>query len=457
MTALGVTSLSTAIRMGMDVDDEVIDNALNYLNGQIDHGGTINNNLMVFVYYAISEWEPELIKKEKLDTLFELRDKLSYYSTALLGLTYRNLFRYENGSFDKHSSIVIDKTNPMINSNNESDSLSKMKIILSNLLDRMEADSNNNTVFWQLKSRSYWRWYNNNIETSATILKFINSVDPMNENLVKIINWLVSERRGTAWKSTKDTGLLLEVLMEYIKTHEELGVDYLLTVFLDGEPIKEVKVDRDNIFTFDNKIKIDEITIGKHKIKVEKKSVGNLNYQVLLNYFSKEDSISSAGNEIFIQRKYYRLIKEIVKNADSLETISYKEVPLLANETLTSGEEIRVKLKIESKNDYEYLAFEDRKPSGAEYKLLRSWGGYMELRDEKVLFFKTYLRQGTTEIQYDLRAEIPGKFNVMPAIGYAMYAPDISANSESMKMNIVDKIYEKDNIQNNVYKLNKQT
>jgi uncharacterized protein YfaS (alpha-2-macroglobulin family) len=303
----------------------------------------------------------------------------------------------------------------------------------------MKVDNSNNTAFWQLNSPYYWRWYNSNIETSATILKFINSVDPENENLIKIINWLVNKRRGTSWNSTKDTGLLLEVLMEYIKTHGELDVDYLLTVSLDGEPIKEIKVDRGNIFTFDNKIKIDEITTGKHKIKVEKKGVGNLNYQVLLNYFSKEDSISSAGNEIFIQREYYRLIKEIVKNADSLETISYKEIPLLTNETLTSGDEIRVKLKIESKNDYEYLAFEDRKPSGAEYKLLRSWGGYMELRDEKVLFFRTYLRQGMTEIQYDLRAEIPGKFNVMPAIGYAMYVPDILGNSESMKINIVDK------------------
>jgi uncharacterized protein YfaS (alpha-2-macroglobulin family) len=444
MTALGVISLSTAVRMDINVDNKIIDKAVNYLNNQVNYRENIDNNLAVFIYYALSECNPKLISNGKLDTLFVLRDELSYYSIALLGLAYRNLFRYENGIFDKHSRILIDKDNPIIKSKTNSNSLSKLKIILSNLLDRMEVDNTNNTAFWKLKSPYYWRWYNSNIETSATILKFINSVDPENENLIKVINWLVNNRRGNVWYSTKDTGLLLEILMEYIKIHGELDVDYVLTVSLDGEPIKEVKVDRDNIFTFDNKIKIEKLATGKHKIKVEKKGVGNLNYQVLLNYFSKEDSISSAGNEIFIQREYYRLIKENIKNDNGLQNISYKEVPLLNDETVTSGDEIRVKLKIKSKNDYEYLAFEDRKPSGAEYKLLRSWGGYMELRDEKVLFFRTSLRQGMTEIQYDLRAEIPGKFNVMPAIGYAMYVPDIATNSNSIKINVVDKTVNKE-------------
>jgi len=104
-----------------------------------------------------------------------------------------------------------------------------------------------------------------------------------------------------------------------------------------------------------------------------------------------------------------------------------------------SGDEIRVKLYIESKNDYEYLVFEDRKPSGAEFKLIKSWGGYMEFRDEKAVFFKNYLPQGKTIISYDIRAEIPGVFNVMPSLGYAMYVPEIFGSSSSIKIKIIDK------------------
>jgi uncharacterized protein YfaS (alpha-2-macroglobulin family) len=192
------------------------------------------------------------------------------------------------------------------------------------------------------------------------------------------------------------------------------------------------------LFTFNNKINIDALAAGKHKLNIEKIGKGNLNYSVIVNYFSKEDTITSAGNEIFIEREYFRLIKE-VKKVDGVDKIEYKEILLKNNETLVSGDEIRVKLFIDSKNDYEYLVFEDRKPSGAEFTLLKSWGGYMELRDEKAVFFKNYLPQGKTEIQYDMRAEIPGKFFVMPSIGYAMYVPDIKANSRSLKINIADK------------------
>jgi uncharacterized protein YfaS (alpha-2-macroglobulin family) len=114
-------------------------------------------------------------------------------------------------------------------------------------------------------------------------------------------------------------------------------------------------------------------------------------------------------------------------------------VPIEFGTTLTSGDEIRVVLTVDSKNDYEYLVFEDMKPAGCEFKLLRSWGGYMELRDEKVVFFQSWLRQGKNTITYDMRAEIPGIFHVMPTAGQAMYVPDIRAISDGFKVRIQDK------------------
>jgi uncharacterized protein YfaS (alpha-2-macroglobulin family) len=37
-----------------------------------------------------------------------------------------------------------------------------------------------------------------------------------------------------------------------------------------------------------------------------------------------------------------------------------------------------------------------------------------------------------------LRAEVPGRFSALPARAYAMYAPELRANSDEIKMNIVD-------------------
>jgi len=48
------------------------------------------------------------------------------------------------------------------------------------------------------------------------------------------------------------------------------------------------------------------------------------------------------------------------------------------------------------------------------------------------------LARGTHSVSYRLRAEIPGRFSALPARGFAMYAPELKANSDEIKLNIED-------------------
>lgn len=111
---------------------------------------------------------------------------------------------------------------------------------------------------------------------------------------------------------------------------------------------------------------------------------------------------------------------------------------------LKSGDLVEVELRLISKNDYGYLVFEDLKVAGLEPVEVRSgshFGGLcsnMELCDEKVAFFITYLTQGEHLIQYRMRAEIPGTFHALPTHGWAMYAPELRANSDENMLKIVD-------------------
>jgi alpha-2-macroglobulin len=65
-------------------------------------------------------------------------------------------------------------------------------------------------------------------------------------------------------------------------------------------------------------------------------------------------------------------------------------------------------------------------------------GAYMELRDEKVCFFSRVLPRGKHSVSYRMRAEIPGKFSALPTRAYAMYAPELKANSDEIKLAIED-------------------
>jgi hypothetical protein len=105
---------------------------------------------------------------------------------------------------------------------------------------------------------------------------------------------------------------------------------------------------------------------------------------------------------------------------------------------------VEVELEIESKNDYEYLVFEDFKAAGYEPVSVRSgytgneMGAYVEYRDRKVCFFVHRLARGRHSLSYQLRAETPGKYSALPTRAYAMYAPELRANSDEIKLVIED-------------------
>ena len=114
----------------------------------------------------------------------------------------------------------------------------------------------------------------------------------------------------------------------------------------------------------------------------------------------------------------------------------FTRVLLKTGDAVQSGDLIEVVLKITSKNDYDFLAFEDFKPAGCEPVRLRSgetwgWGFYsnLELRDQRIVFFARWFPKGTRVLKYRVRAVTPGDFHVMPARGFAMYAPEIEARS----------------------------
>jgi len=185
---------------------------------------------------------------------------------------------------------------------------------------------------------------------------------------------------------------------------------------------------------------------------LRKKGQGPLYFNGYLTNFTLEDPITRAGLEIQVQRKYYRLTRadKAVQAAGSrgqvveqkVEKFQRHELSHLAE--LKSGELVEIELEIQSKNDYEYLVFEDMKPAGFEPVDLRSGyngnalGAYMEFRDNRVVFFVDRLARGKHSVAYRMRAEIPGRFSALPTKGWAMYAPELKANSDEIKLQVRD-------------------
>jgi alpha-2-macroglobulin len=227
-----------------------------------------------------------------------------------------------------------------------------------------------------------------------------------------------------------------------------------VTIAMDGQTRKEVTITPADLFSFDNSFVLEgqALTSGSHTVSFLKQGRGPLYYSAYMTNFTLEDPITHTGLEIKVDRKVYRLVKDdkIVDVAGGRgQTVGqrverYRRELLAEDATLKSGELVEVELGIDSKNDYEYLVFEDYKAAGFEPVEVRSgyngndMGAYVEFRDERVAFFARTLARGKHSVSYRLRAEIPGRFHALPARAQAMYAPELRANSDEIQLQVKD-------------------
>ena len=329
--------------------------------------------------------------------------------------------------------------------------------ITRNLTQFLVEDAENQSAHLDIDRQGMgrWYWYGNQIETQAAYLKLILRTDPKGDVASGLVKYLLNNRKhATYWHSTRDTAFCLEAIAGYIRATGEDQPNMTVTVRVDGEDKKQIKITPDNLFTFDNVVKLEgeAVTSGKHTVEFVRQGKGRLYYNAYLTTFSKEDFIKKAGLEVKVERNYYRLIPVDFKTKSTgsrgqvldYRVDHYKRVPLKSGEAVKSGDLVEVELVIDSKNDYEHLLFEDYKPAGFEAVALRSGhsrnglGAYMELRDERVSFQVRRLGTGRQALTYRLRAEIPGTFSALPAQANGIYAPELRANSNELKVKVTD-------------------
>jgi len=407
MTAYVVYGLSIAQRAEVQVRSDVLKRGVSFLKSRLVQEEE-NMDMLSYMLYALSYHKQS--EKKFLGLVWERRDELNAYTRALLALTLHNLG-------DKERS----------------------QIMLRNMEDLVEEDKENGTAHWG-EAGIYYRWSNGGVEATSYALKAYVAIDPDNRLVPPLLKWLVYNRSGNRWKSTRDTAKAVYALADYVSQTRELAPDLYVRVFVNGKVVKDVQITKDNALSFDSSVTLNDTALlpGKNTIRIVKQGKGNLYYSAYLQYYTKEEDITSASNELSVKRTYTKV--ELQPGG------SHKRTLLTSRSAVASGDRIEVKLEIEAKNHYEYLIFEDMKPSGCEPVALRSGHSYgngfcsnMELRDEKVVFFVDKLAQGKHTLSYMLRAEIPGSFHTMPTNAYAMYVPEIRCSSDEWRVDISDK------------------
>lgn len=384
------------------------------------------DNMDALAYWTLVEAGADL--PDLRDFLYRDRLQLSLYGQGLLGLALEKQGR---------------KT--------------ELSMVLENIGEFVELDDENQTAWLRMNNGGYWWfWFGDEIEAHAIYLKLLSKTSPTDSRASRLVKYLLNNRKhATYWNSTRDTALCIEALSDYLAASGEARPDMAVETWLDGKRVGDpVTVTAENLFAVDNTVTLEgaALTGGKHRVELRRTGKGPVYFNAYLENFTLEDPITAAGLEVTVHRKLFKLVEaDTVKQAGgsrgqavNVRVDRFERHELKNGDTLKSGDLVEVELKLDSKNDYEYLMVEDMKAAGFEPVDVRSGytgnelGAYMEFRDERVCLFLRTLARGANSVTYRVRAEIPGQFSVLPARISGMYAPELKGNSDEQKIEIDD-------------------
>jgi uncharacterized protein YfaS (alpha-2-macroglobulin family) len=287
-------------------------------------------------------------------------------------------------------------------------------------------------IFWKENYTPYWT--EAPIEMQALLIDLFLDSGESNEWVDEMQNWLLKQKQTRAWSNTKSTcaaiyALLLnkktlpvstEFEIEWNGSKEKLkNFNDFKTISGTGYYVRNVQVqDASDIKTLAN------ATITKIS--------GGISWGAL--YWQFEESFASVKkSDVF----GLSVARELLVRKEGEKTEKWQSFK--PGMPLELGDRIRVKLILKTDRDYEFIHIKDLRPSGCEpvdfysgYRWQNGLGFYMNIKDASVNFFMDYLKKGTYVLEYEIKLNQNGTFQMAPVQVQCMYAPEFRSFSDGM-------------------------
>jgi len=428
LTAYVLFGLNEVQRAGFAVEKDVMERAASYLRDNFirptDVRAPYQGNTQAFVLYVLAEYGQGDLGRTV--ALYQHRQLLSNYGKAYLALALDILDPKEKTRVD---SLLSDLTSAAI----------------------VSATG----AHWEEEAIDYWTM-NTNTRSTAIVLDALARLSTESGLAPNAVRWLMVARKEGHWETTQETVWAVIALTDWMVATGELEADYSYQITLNGEKLTEGVANKDNLDE-PQKLQVavadllqdvsNQVALERLEPTADQTGKGRLWYSMYLRYFLPVEDVKALNRGVIVARQY-TLVDNPGKFVDGAKV----------------GDVIKVRLTVIAPNDLHYVVVEDPLPAGCEaldtslktttivgeapeiHRLepdrMWDWGwgwwwfSHVELRDEKVVLFSTYLRKGTYEYTYMMRASVPGEFLVMPSVAYEMYFPEVFGRSDGGKFTV---------------------
>ncbi|MDD9974238.1 MAG: hypothetical protein OXU27_09540, partial [Candidatus Poribacteria bacterium] len=253
------------------------------------------------------------------------------------------------------------------------------------------------------------------------VLAEVNANHPSVPMLVKNLSEAASE--GNRWATTQENAFAFLALGKILK--KQMDRNYTGTLKLNGEHFADFDA-TETRYT-------DEAWDGT-RIQLSVEGEGSCYYYWSAFGIQRDSFIEEYERELQVSRRYFNkdgegltgtfvhgdlIVAEITVKA---LTANLENVVIV--DMLPTGFEIE-NPRLESRAGIPWLKSQDFKPD------------YLDIRDDRLIFFGTFPRQRERKFYYALRAVTQGEFTLPPIVAEAMYDPTKSAVKGSMRIEVV--------------------
>ena len=290
-------------------------------------------------------------------------------------------------------------------------------------------------AYWTPEKYS-WVWYSDTVEKHAFFLRTLQEIRPKDKLIPGMVQWLLFNRKGTVWKSTKASVAAVYALLDYLNQRGALAADELFQIKW-GKMTDSVVVKADDWLEkpLRWKEKGFKITPDKQKATIKKEGPGLAFASLTWIYSTDRIPEASTPGMLELKRKFYRRVKVGKK---------YHLKPIKSGAKVQVGDQIEVQLKINTRSQFEYMHLKDPKAAGFEAEtLLSGWKYdplwfYEEPRDSLTNFFMSWLPHGEYILRYRLRPTKAGIYRMGAATLQSMYSPEMTAHSSGFVIEVVE-------------------
>ena len=253
------------------------------------------------------------------------------------------------------------------------------------------------------------------------VLAEVNANHPSVPMLVKNLSEAASE--GNRWTTTQENAFAFLALGKILK--KQMDRNYTGTLKLNGEHFADFEA-MEMRYT-------DEAWDGT-RVQLAVEGEGSCYYYWSAFGIQRDSFIEEYERELQVSRRYFNkdgegrtgtfahgdlIVAEITVKA---LTADLENVVIV--DMLPTGFEIE-NPRLESRAGIPWLKAQDFKPD------------YLDIRDDRLIFFGTFPRQRERKFYYALRAVTQGEFTLPPIVAEAMYDPTKSAVKGSMRIEVV--------------------